>query len=300
MKGMDLSKKYYNEVLKPIIDKFGVPVAVGLIGYGSECYGYDDNISRDHDFSAMPSIWLRHDDYLEHGERLKVILKNLPTEFEGCKVLDESVWGKNRRGILDIDEYIYSFLGSNTAPSDDIEYRNIPQYLLSAFTNGEIFRDDFGIITSIREKVKFYPKDIKYNMMATRCMNMNSSYINYERCIKRNEYVAANQALSLFITASIEMYFLINEKYCPYYKWQHRMLGEIDENAYNLFNDLVKPETTYSKKINIMDEICSDIIDKLEDKDIVIRIADFIGYYGPVIQSRIKNEAIKELGCWRD
>lgn len=300
MKGLDLSYKFYKEILEEKFNKLNISYACGLFGYGSECYGYDDNISRDHDFSVMPVILLSHENYINHKDKFLEIINNLEDTFLGYKLLDESVWGKNRRGVLDINEYVYSFLGSENGPLEDIEYRNIPQYLLSSFTNGEIFYDSDGYITNLREKVKFYPKDIMYNMMATRCMLINSAYVNYERMVKRHENVAAYEALSLFIQNTIEMYFLIYKKYAPYYKWHHRMLLEIDKNAYDLINNLVDNQISTNDKINIMDKISSDILDKLEKEDIIVRIVDFIGYYGDVIQSRIKNEKIRELGCWRD
>lgn len=302
MKGLELSEKYFNEVLYPLIrDKFpNLKISCGLIGYGSECYGYDDNISRDHDFSVMPCIWLNNEDYIKYAEELKKELDRLPKEYMGYKVLDESVWGKGRRGVLNIEEYIYMFLGTNTGPIRDIDYRNIPQYLLSSFTNGKIFLDEEGTITKLRERIKFYPRDIKFNMLATRCMQLNASFINYERCLKRNMKLACNQAMSLFIKNATELYFLLNNKYCPYYKWQHKMLSEIDSKAYSLLLSLLDEEITDNKRVNIMDAITNDIIDRLEKNRIIVRVVEFIGYYGPVIQSRIENEEIKNIGCWSD
>ena len=56
MKGLELSERFYLEYGAPMIhEKFpeleGL-IAVGLAGSGSECFGYDDEISRDHDFEA--------------------------------------------------------------------------------------------------------------------------------------------------------------------------------------------------------------------------------------------------------
>ncbi len=301
LKGMDLSKRFFSEILYPKIKKeFKIPVAVGLMGYGSECYGYDDHISVDHDFSAMPVILIRHEDYMEYGEKLKKILLELPEEYMGFRVLEESIWGKNRRGVLDIDEYIYKFLGSSCGPEKEENFRDIPQHLLSSFTNGEIFIDEIGVITKLREKLKFYPENIRLNMMATRCMSMNSAFVNYERCTMRSEEVASYKAIEIFMTSAMEMYFLIHKVYCPYYKWQHRMLREIDDFAFSSIEKLVKFDTTYLEKIDLMYAISNDIIEKLEKENIVVKTADFIGYYGPIIQNKIENKNIRDLGCWSD
>ena len=61
MKGLELSKKFFYEYGKPMLDEFPdlLPyIAVGLVGSGSECYGYDDELSTDHDFSPEFCIFL--------------------------------------------------------------------------------------------------------------------------------------------------------------------------------------------------------------------------------------------------
>ena len=54
MKGMELSKAYFEEYGKPMIESQFFPykeqMAAGLVGEGSECFGYDDEFSQDHDF----------------------------------------------------------------------------------------------------------------------------------------------------------------------------------------------------------------------------------------------------------
>ena len=62
MKGLELSRKYYEEFGKPML-KEQFPeiehlIAVGLVGSGSDCYGYDDDISHDHDFEPGFCLFL--------------------------------------------------------------------------------------------------------------------------------------------------------------------------------------------------------------------------------------------------
>jgi len=62
MQGLSLCEKYFNEVGLPVLEKEcgGLidRMAFGLVGDGSECYGFDDKISRDHDWGAGFCIWL--------------------------------------------------------------------------------------------------------------------------------------------------------------------------------------------------------------------------------------------------
>ena len=54
MNGLELSRAFYEEHGAPLLhEQFPEAeglIAVGLIGSGSECLGFDDEVSRDHDF----------------------------------------------------------------------------------------------------------------------------------------------------------------------------------------------------------------------------------------------------------
>ena len=62
MKGLELSEKYFEEYGQPMLEKEFPDIlpylAVGLFGSGSECFGYDDEVSRDHDFEPGFCIFL--------------------------------------------------------------------------------------------------------------------------------------------------------------------------------------------------------------------------------------------------
>ena len=54
MNGLELSRAFFEECGMPMLtEQFSdlMPfLAAGLFGSGSECFGYDDDVSRDHDF----------------------------------------------------------------------------------------------------------------------------------------------------------------------------------------------------------------------------------------------------------
>ena len=54
MRGLELSRLYYEQTGRPALeDRFPelLPqMAFGLAGEGSECFGFDDEFSRDHDW----------------------------------------------------------------------------------------------------------------------------------------------------------------------------------------------------------------------------------------------------------
>ena len=67
IKGMELSELYFKNVYLPVLEKdfsdLYERMAIGLAGEGSECFGYDDEISQDHDFGPSCCIWLTQEDF---------------------------------------------------------------------------------------------------------------------------------------------------------------------------------------------------------------------------------------------
>lgn len=69
-------KFYENYGAKMIREKFPEyeeRIAVGLVGEGSDCFGYDDEISKDHDYGLGFCMWLCQEDYEKIGKDLQEI-----------------------------------------------------------------------------------------------------------------------------------------------------------------------------------------------------------------------------------
>lgn len=56
-------------------------IAVGLVGHGSECFGFDDKTSRDHDFETGFCLWLTKDDEEKIGFYLMRAYDKLKEEY---------------------------------------------------------------------------------------------------------------------------------------------------------------------------------------------------------------------------
>lgn len=87
LSGLKLAKAYWEEVGRPMIEakypEYVGRIAVGLVGHGSECYGFDDDYSHDHDFGPRFCLWLTDEDHAAIGERLQADYDALPRDFRG-------------------------------------------------------------------------------------------------------------------------------------------------------------------------------------------------------------------------
>ena len=311
IKGMELSELYFKNVYLPVLEKdfsdLYERMAVGLAGEGSECFGYDDEMSQDHDFGPSCCIWLTQEDYEKYGRKLSDALESLSKEFMGFRALNISEWGNDRRGVLNMNDWYYKFLGMETHPSNLYDWRLIPETALAAATNGKVFVDNLGEFTKIRDKLSgYFPEDIRLNKIATRCMKIaQSGQYNFSRCMKRNEIVAARMAETEFLDEAVHMIYLLNRRYKPFYKWFHRRLKELPilgEKTYMMIENLVKFYfDDVDKKIEIIEETCKDIIAELKRQKIIKNIkSDFLLDYGLEIQRSIADEKLRNWSPWLD
>ncbi len=272
-------------------------IAAGLIGEGSECYGFDDEYSMDHDFGPAFCIWLTTDDYNKIGNDLQNEYKKITKNLFGMEMEFENKQSEERRGVFDIGCFYKKYIGLDRPPVTLKEWRSIPEINLSIVTNGRVFIDKLGEFSKFRNELKaFYPEDVRLKKVAARCAIMaQAGQYNYPRSIRRLEYVAANQALAEFIDAAISAVFLLNKEYKPYYKWMHRALKALPIlgiEMYNKFFELTK-ENNFDKKILLIEEICNMVEKEIVKQGMSESSSRFLLDHANEIQRNIKDNELR-------
>jgi hypothetical protein len=306
MKGLELSETYFQQVGLPMLrEKFADyidRIAVGLVGDGSECFGFDDSLSRDHDWGPGFCIWLIREDHQIIGSKLKSAVAELPQSFVGFGPRKESQWGDERIGVFEISQFYRKFTGFDHLPSGLNEWLLIPENNLAACTNGKVFSDPMKEFTGWRKALlDFYPEDVRLKKIAARCMTIGQSgQYNFPRCVRRGEYFAAQYAETKFCADFMSLIFLLNKKYVPFYKWMHRavkalpILGERTHGAVAVL--ISEPE--FEEKIKRVEGMCAAVIKELKSQGISDNESSFLPDHGPAIQNRIKDKALREQNVW--
>ena len=84
--GLDLSELFYEEAVKPILDKHfpDLPHSAALLGLGSEVLGFDTPQSMDHDWGPRLMLFLSASDHAALQTELDQVLRQeLPPEIHG-------------------------------------------------------------------------------------------------------------------------------------------------------------------------------------------------------------------------
>lgn len=234
MTGLEMSRKYYEAYGRQMIQEhfaeYAGKIAVGLVGEGSDCMGYDDEISMDHDWGPDFCLWVTDETYEKIGKRLEEEYEKLPAEFMGCQ-RTRSIQGKNRRGVMTISGFYRRLLGADRY--EDIDWTRTEDYALAAAVNGEVFRDDEGIFTEFRNKLlRGYPEEIRFLKLAEDAARVSQTgQYNYFRMLQRADQLTADRMLSDCIGNAMKLQHHLCNVYPPHDKWLYRSTLQLENGG---------------------------------------------------------------------
>ena len=233
MRGLELSRGYFLEYGLPMLERdfpeLKKYIAAGLVGSGSERFGFDDTVSRDHDFEPGFCIFLPGEETVSRRDAflLERAYASLPSEYMGFRRQKISPVGGNRSGVLRTAEFYRRETGSPDGLLSAAEWLSIPDSALAEATNGEVFADYYGEFTAIRERLLSMPRDIMLKRLAGNLLIMGQAgQYNLPRCLRHGEPEAAALAAGEFARAAMKSVCLLAGRYLPYYKWSFRALPE--------------------------------------------------------------------------
>lgn len=238
MRGLELARAYYEACGAPMLEErfpeLLPRVAVGLIGSGSECFGYDDAVSRDHDFEPGFMLLLPGEDAVDR--RTAFLLERayaaLPRDFMGLRRSLVQPVGGPRKGVIRTADFFADKVGAGDGLLTLGQWLALPDYALAEAVNGELFYDGPGEVTAIRARLAAYPEDVRRKKLAGQLLLMaQSGQYNYARCLAHGEAGAAQLAAGDFVRHCMAAVFLLNGVYQPYYKWAFRAMRALPRLA---------------------------------------------------------------------
>ncbi|WP_232342579.1 DUF4037 domain-containing protein [Bifidobacterium sp. M0353] len=329
IQGLDLAKAYWEQVGRPMLEErypqYRGRIAAGLMGHGSDCYGFDDAISRDHDFGPGFCLWLTSEDYQAIGDQMQKDYEALPTEFMGFGSRTDSVRAKgaNRRvGVFEIGAFFESLTGYRQAPPEDHphEWLLLDEATLAAATNGRVFADPLGQMLATRQGFKAMPDDVRFCLISRRLgMIAQAGQYNLPRSLQRGDGAAAMLSINEFVQACASLIFLINNPltvgYLPYYKWTfaalRRLSGRMATRLADLteqLEDILRLASTAcyggqsfgeggkgarpaaERVTELVESICARIVEELQAEGLTNSPETFLEWQRPYVEAHISSD----------
>ncbi|MDE6531104.1 MAG: DUF4125 family protein [Lachnospiraceae bacterium] len=239
-------EKYGAPMIHEAFPEYEHRIAVGMVGEGSDCFGFDDEISKDHDYGIGFCMWLLPEDDQQIGEALQKEYDRLIMEYHqrlinsGGNAEDTvEMFLKKRRGVFEIQAFYEELLGTRAIWNgqrdllrDDV-WQRLPEERLATAVNGEVFRDDLGTFTTIREQIRtYYSDEIRRKRIAEKLHDFSQyAQSNYPRMMARKDYVTAGICVAEGMKAAMELCYLLDKVYAPYYKWMRKGMETLGKRA---------------------------------------------------------------------
>lgn len=287
--GLERARLWSSEVAQHIELNFPAltpRLCLALVGTGSECLGYDDDISEDHDFTTRCQIFLDSKDYTDYGEPLRQYFSTIT---------------KGKVQVMLISQFYRAYTLYEKGPYSLYEYRRVPQDLLRTATNGEVFLDNLGLFTSIRNRLlNYYPEDIRLRKIAF-CLNKmaQSGQYNLPRMLNRGDLVAAELARAEFIKYYLDLIHLLNKVYAPFYKWLFKSsttLTILGNTTKRLIPKLIEESLADAPKT--IETLVLEVIRHLHQEHLSTSSIDFLTYQASEVVKHIQNKSLREEDSW--
>lgn len=308
MNGLELARGYYEEYGRPMLEQSFPDIldrlAIAFVGSGSEHFGYDDEISRDHDFEPGFFIFLPGEDIIDRRTAflLERAYAKLPKEYCGIRRQPLSPVGGTRNGPIRTADFYTAAVGAPDGQLSPEAWLTIPDHALAEATNGAVFSDPYGEFSAIRESLLRMPEDVRRKRIAGNLLLMaQSGQYNFLRCLNHGDPDAAQLACFAFTEAAMKTVFLLQRRYLPFYKWRFRALRELpggealaEDLAFLLHGDN-RDGTLAQRKYELIEIIAAAVIDALQQQNLTRAVCGDLEKHAYSVNDGIADSEIRNL-----
>ena len=310
--GLALSRLFFEAslpLLRERIPDIMTRSAAGLVGEGSECLGLDDDISRDHDWGPAFCLWVPDDLLRAELTRVESAIASLPASFQGFPTRMARERRMGRTGPLPLKGFYRRFLGMDRAPETWRAWMAVPEYHLCSCTNGDVFLDEGGEFSAVREALlKYYPDDVRRKKIAARCMIMaQAGQYNMPRSLQRGNSMAAMLAAARFAEAALSMAFLLNRRYMPFYKWAGRLAETLPVLGQQTASTVKILARTYTyiyclgaEASEAVEKLCDLVAAELRRQALCDIQGNWLWQAGPLVQRGVKDPELRARNVMED
>ncbi len=236
--GLELSRLFYQEAVKPLLSREFPPLAysAALLGDGSEVLGFDTEMSSDHDWGPRLLLFLTEEDSPHCAEAINhALAQHLPREFRGysthfsppdpndngTQILQVAGSGliNHRVEIHTLSSFVQAHLGFNIhTPLEPADWLTFPEQKLRTLTAGAVYHDGIGL-EEMRSRFAYYPHDVWLYLMACGWNRIGQEEHLMGRAGIVGDELGSGLIGSRLVRDIMRLCFLMERQYAPYPKW---------------------------------------------------------------------------------
>jgi hypothetical protein len=244
--GLLLSERYYEEAVRPILDRNfpRLRYAAGLIGSGSDVLGYDTAISTDHHWGPRLLLFLGEEDHAAlHAAIDEALRRELPCSFMGystnfgppdeigVRLLEDITSGPvaHMVEITTVSSFFKTYLGYDPAAAiTPADWLTFSEHRLLGSTSGKVFHDEPGDLSAVRARLAYYPDKIWLCLMAAEWRLIAEGEAFMGRTGDVGDEIGSRVIAARLVRYLMRLCFLMERRYAPYSKWFGTAFSRLD------------------------------------------------------------------------
>lgn len=228
--GIKLAHDYYQDVVAPLLcARWPVlPHAAARLGSGSDVLGLDDETSRDHDWGLRLTLLVEADQVADVSSYLEEFL---PDAYEGLPTRFATTWDptiRQRAQVATAEEFVASRLGLDASGTlTSLDWLCLTGQALLEVTAGQVFTDSLGTLTSLRQKLAWYPDDVWCHVAAADWIRLGEDLPLLGRAGQRGDDLGSRVICGRVVNTAMHLAFLLSCRWPPYPKWMGTMANQL-------------------------------------------------------------------------
>jgi hypothetical protein len=175
-------------------------------------------------------LFLSTGDFEAVGDSIyDVLSKKLPFTFKGFSThfVDDYLMGNSSKSPIihrvrthSVDSYFTHYIGFNpTNGVSEIDWLRTPEQKLRTIQSGKIFHDGLSALQEIKNKLKWYPDDIWYYILACQWRRIDQEEPFVARCGDVGDELGSRVVASRQVKEIMHLCFYLEKEFAPYSKW---------------------------------------------------------------------------------
>ncbi|MFJ3490697.1 DUF4037 domain-containing protein [Leifsonia aquatica] len=230
--GISLSRAFFDDVVAPLLSaslprlRFGA----GRLGTGSDVLGFDDDVSRDHDWGLRLSLFVPADAV---GDVSALLDDDLPDSFRGLPTRFAFTGESDVRHHVEatsVTEFAVARLGFDPRDGIDVhDWLSVSGQAALEVTAGAVFADPTGELGAVRRALAWYPDDLWRYVLASDWERIAQELPLMARAAEVGDDIGSRIVAAQLSQIAMHLAFLLERAWPPYAKWFGSRFAQLPE-----------------------------------------------------------------------
>lgn len=226
MSGGEFARRFHADVVAPLLARAmpGLGYAAGRLGSGSDVLGFDDAMSRDHDWGCRLTLVVDEADRDAVPQVTGLLERELPGSYLGRPVRSPVTWDSS--GTHNVDVATVAGFATSRLGVDPVGGLPVLDWLVLTGQSvleviaGPVFTDRTAQLAPVRAALRWYPPDIERYVLAAGWQRLSQEMPMVGRTAERGDELGSRLLSARLAGDLMWLAFAVSRQWPPYPKWR--------------------------------------------------------------------------------